>query len=404
MKLSKDVTDQKVIIEKLVPGGQGIGVDSEGKKGFFWNALPGETVIDYTITKSKSHYFEAIATKLDNLSKERIDPRDDCYLSTSPWQIMNYNYELSQKKEILTEIFRQNHIDISKILGKVEVQTDGNEYYYRNKMEYALYWDISESKIKLAFHKRGTHRKEPIDKSSIERPEIFKKAQEIVDDLNARGEEARKYQSLLLRANQNGEVSGGLYENHQPHPEFKNLNDIILGTEYSYSPNGFFQINLPVYEIALSEIKKHISSKKVLDLYSGVGTIGLSVAHGKELTLVENNKSAYKELENNCKAVSSKASEPSAKPVLAKSEEALEYITPDQTVILDPPRAGCDKKLIEKLLETKPEKIIYLSCNPATQARDMAMLADSYAIESITPFNFFPRTSHLENLVVLSLK
>ena len=144
MKLPKDVTDQKVKIEKLVPGGQGIGVDSEGKKGFFWNALPGETVIDYTITKSKSHYFEAIATKLDNLSKERIDPRDDCYLSTSPWQIMNYDYELSQKKEILTEMFRQNHIDISKILGKVKVQTDGNEYYYRNKPKWIEYRRIEE--------------------------------------------------------------------------------------------------------------------------------------------------------------------------------------------------------------------------------------------------------------------
>ena len=139
-----------------------------------------------------------------------------------------------------------------------------------------------------------------VESSSIERPEIFNAAKKIIDDLNKKGEEARKYQSLLLRCNQKGEVSGGLYENHKPHPVFKNLTDNILGKEYSYSPNGFFQINLPVYELALKEIKKHITTEKVLDLYAGVGTIGLSVASDKSLALVEIDKSAFRELVENC--------------------------------------------------------------------------------------------------------
>ena len=85
----------------------------------------------------------------------------------------------------------------------------------------------------------------------------------------------------------------------------------------------------------------------------------------------------------------------------SNSEEALEYIEPEQTVILDPPRAGCDKKLIDKLLEVRPKKIIYLSCNPATQARDVKMLLEKYQIEDVKTFNFFPRTPHIENLVIL---
>ena len=89
--------------------------------------------------------------------------------------------------------------------------------------------------------------------------------------------------------------------------------------------------------------------------------------------------------------------------VLAKSEEVLDYIAPDQTVILDPPRAGCDAKLIAKLLEVKPTKIIYLSCNPATQARDVAMLLEAYHINIVKTFNFFPHTPHIENLVILEL-
>ena len=379
-------------IDKIIPGGFGLGTATDGRKGFFWNALPGETVVDYDITKNKSHYFEAIATKIDNPSSHRVKPHDPCFLSTSPWQIMDYDYELQQKQAIVVEIFREHNINITT----PEIITDGKDYYYRNKMEYALYWDNEANKIKPAFHQRGSHRKFPITKSSIERPEIFTRAQEIINDLNTRGEQARKYQTLLLRCNQQGEVSGGLYENHQPHPKFKSLTDTILGHTYSYSPNGFFQINLPVYELALQEIKQHIVTDEVLDLYSGVGTIGLSVARNRKLTLVEIDKSAYSELLNNTDSLNNITT------ILDKSENVLNYIKPDQTVILDPPRAGCDRKLIDKLLEIKPTKIIYLSCNPATQARDIKLLSEKYHLETIKVFNFFPHTPHIETFAILT--
>lgn len=380
-------------VEKIIPGGQAIGTMENGKKIFFWNALPGETVAEYTVLKSKSHFEEAVATKIENQSPFRVKPKDECFLSTSPWQIMDYNYELKTKQELVVEVFREHQISIKEPI----IFTDGKDYHYRNKMEYSLFWNNEKNLIEPAFHVRGSHKKMIINQSSIERPEIFNKMKTIIDDLNARHEEARKYQSLLLRCDQNGNVSGGLFENGKPHPVFDNLNDNILGQNYSYSPNGFFQINLPVYELALQEIKKHILTKKVLDLYSGVGTIGLSVARDKELTLVEVNKSAYQELVSNTESLSN------ATAVLDKSENVTNYIEPDMTVILDPPRAGCDKKLIDKLLEVKPTKIIYLSCNPATQTRDIKLLLESYHIEEIKSFNFFPHTPHIENLVVLSL-
>jgi 23S rRNA (uracil1939-C5)-methyltransferase len=264
-------------------------------------------------------------------------------------------------------------------------------------MEYSLYYNFKSEKIELAIHPRGSHSKMPIKTSSIEREEIFEKAQEIVKHLNETGDEARNYQSLLLRCNQNGDVEGGLFEKGKPHPVFNNLEDKILGKTYSYSPNGFFQINLPVYEMALNAIKSHIHTDKVLDLYSGVGTIGLSVARDKNLTLVEVDKSAYNELLNNTEHLNNVTA------VLDKSENVTNYIEPDMTVILDPPRAGCDTKLIDKLLEVKPKCIIYLSCNPATEARDVKKLLEKYQIKEIKTFNFFPRTPHIENLVVLSL-
>ena len=477
-----------MIIQKLIPGGQALTTldnptdPNHGKKLLLWNALPGETVESFELTKQKSSYLEGIATKIQNPSKHRTAPKDSCFLSTSPWQILDWDYELEQKRLLVTESLQQAHIDLAELKSRnidIEpVKTDGKQRHYRNKMEYALYWDNTDQKIYLAFHARGTHRKTPLKPfltsnnqkalpSSIERSEIAEKALKIVQELNFRHEEARKYQSLLLRCNQQGITEGGLLENGKTHPTFPNLTDKILGKTYSYSPNGFFQINLPVYELALKEIKTHIKTDQVLDLYAGVGTIGLSAAPDKTLTLVESNPSAFRELTKNLLQTELNNSfsdnkeksrifgegngrgrvgqmqapdrgrvrltddknqtdfSPSEKDVikrgflkaiLAKSEDCLSFITPDQTVILDPPRAGCDQKLLEKLLETTPETIIYLSCNPSTQARDIAILTGTqkpstnakttaekpkYQITKISPYNFFPKTPHIENLIVL---
>jgi len=491
MRKLKKPFQEIVKLEKFVPGGQTLGVLADGRKVFVWGALPGETA-RIEIYKIKKSYAEAVAVEILESSPHRIEPHDDCYLSTSPWQIMDYDYELSAKADLVQEVFLQQGIDLRRHSGldpessncdchsgldpessncdviasntkqstgnptaasgdvSSSVATDNNDFFYRNKMEYSLWWDNEKSRIELAFHKRGSHQKIPVRQSSIERPEIFAEAQRIVEELNVRKEEARKYQSLLVRCNQNGEVSSALFENNKPHPIMKNLTDDILGQKYSYSPNGFFQINLPVYEMALQDIAKHLgNTEKVVDMYAGVGTIGLSVARNRELTLVETDKSAFQELLRNASGkvsakLFSKDSTPSddktyipdvpdrfvsagdgsagapaydvlatdgslEKTVLqrpidtihAKSEEALDYITNDITLILDPPRAGLDERVVAKILDTKPPVVIYLSCNPATQARDIAKLLEQYKITHHRAFNFFPRTPHIENLVIL---
>ncbi len=391
----KQVIIEQVKIEKLVPGGQALGELSDGRKVFVWGALPNETV-KVQLTKSKKHYAEAVTTEILTATPERIEPRDECYLSTSPWQIMTETAETKYKSELVTEAFRQEHIE----LPYAEIKGDGKFWQYRNKIEYSLWWDHDTAKIWPAFHRRGSHQKILVKSSNIERPEIWAEAQRVINQLNADGEEARKYQSLLIRCNQAGQVSGALFENGKSHPTMANLTDTILGEAYTYSPNGFFQINLPVYEMALNEIKQHLDdSSRVVDMYSGVGTIGLSVARDRQLTLVETDNSAFRELQNN--VPSDRAD---IRTIHAKSEEALDYITSDACIIVDPPRAGLDNKVVGRILETQPKRVIYLSCNPATQARDVALLSAKYSITYAQPFNFFPRTPHIENLIVLRLK
>lgn len=436
--------NEKVQLVKFVPGGQALGVLLNGKKVFVWGGLPGEEV-EIEITKSKKSYAEGIVNKVIEPSLSRIEPRDECFLSTSPWQVLDWEYELEQKAELVKEAFRQQGIRITNQdvrikdstarhcedpaldsqsgAGDVEIQcdgiiqpiaTDGKQFGYRNKMEYSLYWDKETEKVELAFHKRGSHQKVPISHSSIELPEILERAKYIINGINDKGLQARQFSSLMIRANQAGEVRSMLFEKNKPHVQGEKLTDTIMDHEYSYSPNGFFQINLPVYEMALQQMKKYVTDGEVLELYAGVGTIGLSIANSchptpafpksgvgssNKLTMVESDKNAFKELENNVKSFQNSQ----IKAINAKSEDVLEYIKYDiNTLILDPPRAGLDSKVVEKTLQTLPNTIIYLSCNPITQARDIALLSEKYQITLIQPYNFFPRTPHIENLVVLS--
>ncbi len=398
MKQKNPITTPETPLEVInfATTGQGIATNSDGKKIFLWNALPGEKVTEYQILKQKSHLTEAVALKFETPNPHRVLPRDEHFLSNSPWQILDINYENSVKKQIIEELF-------SKLkTPEITFEASDNEYFYRNKMEYSLYYDHETAKIHAAIHRRGSHHKIPILTSSLENPAIYRRAMEIINELNSRQEDSRKYQSLLLHCNRQGEVSGGLYENYQPHPTFENLTDEILGQKFSYSPNGFFQINLPEYEKVLRKIKDFIKDQnKVIDLYSGVGTIGLTVASDKNLTLVEVDKFAHSELLNNIETVKSSTGNSNITGILAKSETIYNHITHDSTVIVDPPRSGCDTTLIETIKQKLPEKLVYLSCNPITQVRDLDSLLDYYKIKSVTGYNFFPHTPHIECLVLL---
>jgi tRNA/tmRNA/rRNA uracil-C5-methylase (TrmA/RlmC/RlmD family) len=181
----------------------------------------------------------------------------------------------------------------------------------------------------------------------------------------------------------------------------KILTDTIVDVPFRYATEGFFQINLPVYEQALTDMKQWVEpNKPVIDLYSGVGTIGLTIG-GNDVTLVEINEHAVREMERNIVALGRVAE---AKPILEASEHALDHITSNATIIVDPPRAGMHEKVIDELLEKAPARIIYLSCNPVTQARDVKWLAEKYGVRHHQGYNFFPRTPHIEHLVVLDKK
>jgi len=131
-------------------------------------------------------------------------------------------------------------------------------------------------------------------------------------------------------------------------------------------------------------------------MYAGVGSIGLSMAKNR-VELIELDPATVRMARINAEEAGIEA-----EVVEASTEKALEYIVSDRPVIFDPPRAGLHAKVIERCLEVLPPQITYLSCNPATQARDLALLQSGYHVDFFEVYNFFPKTPHIETLAVLS--
>ena len=330
---------------------------------------------------------------------------------------------------------------------------------------------LSGDTLDLAFFRRGSKGKIVVNGTSLAHPEINNLARAIRDLLRHKRVVARQLKTLLVRCDQSGSCVWQLYVKDRlpeiittdeaarlpaqggeiiysdprspasriterlAHFGNTTLTDTILGVPFRYACEGFFQVNIPVYEQALRDMKEWVpyycnsqhsgrqlehhqkiirdprkvaqifsevllaADRPTLDLYAGVGTIGLTIG-GSNVTLVEINTDAVREMQRNI----AELDRTDARAVLAPSEQALDHITGKEIVIVDPPRAGLHPDVIATLLQKLPPRIIYLSCNPVTQARDVALLQQSYQIAWHRGYNFFPRTPHIEHLIILDKK
>ena len=408
-------------IQKLVHGGQGLADLPDGRKVFVWNALPGETVMA-RIIKQKRSYAEAIAEEILEPSSERIEPTEANYLATSPWQIMDYAAENHYKSTIAAELFAHEKVFLPKFDQAVHT---GSEWHYRNKMEYSFWGD--DDGLHLALHQRGSHGKQIVQGSELALPAVDAAANAICIQLGKLQARAGDLKTIIVRTNQKGEAVAALYTKltkftklelpielkglrvYYSNPKSPasvptellyelgdvTLEDTLLDKTFSYDVDSFFQVNIPVFELALQQIKEMCKDDLVTDMYAGVGSIGLSVAaKGTQLIELDPATAAMAR-------VNAKNSGLDATVVESSTEKVLEYITADYPVIFDPPRAGLHAKVVNAVLVVLPPKIVYLSCNPATQAHDLALLQEKYVVEHFEVFNFFPRTPHIETLAVL---
>lgn len=421
----------KIKIDKLVFGGQGLG-RLNGKAVFCWNALPEEDV-EVELTRQKKDFAEAVIKNIIKPSSHRITPPENHYLCCSPWQILSWEKENEWKRLIAAEMYYKVGA-LKDILG-LEIVSGEKQFGYRNKIEYSFV-EKAGGGVSLAFFERASHNLQSIEKCVLAKEEINIVAREIVDWLNKKCVQAGDLKSLILRANQDGQVIAALFLNktlafdskpeinarlvgfhvYYSNPESPKstpdklifgigqnyLNETINRIKLKYGTLSFFQVNVPVFANALNDINEFLDKEdSVVDYYCGVGAISLALnKRFQKAVLVENFREAAAFAEENIKLNKIKNCE----VICGAAETEAKLISSDKIIIVDPPRVGLHRDLVKQLLKVQPKRIIYLSCDIATQARDIKWLSARYSVEFVKIYNFFPRTPHIEGLCVLDKK
>ena len=430
---------------------EGKGVIKNGKDIIFCDGIfPGEKA-DVDILYHRAGVNFGKVKKLYNLSKDRIQPR--CKICTScggcQYQQLDYKAQLKYKtkrvKEALTRISKID-AEVLPCLGM------DDPYNYRNKIQVPFNKDRN-GKVKFGFYKENSHIIMPIKECAIEdrrAAPILWDIKLLLEEMNipCYNEDSGKgilryvlirtsyhYDELMVvlvttQMNFPGQRNF-INELVNRHPEIttivENVNsrhtnvilgnqekvlygpghikDDILGLTFEISAASFFQVNpIQVEKLYASALNLIDFNKKevVLDAYSGVGTIGLIAArNAKKVISVEINKSAHKNAIENAKRNN-------IDNIEFHCADAGEFITKYDgdidVLIMDPPRSGSDETFLSTVMNKRIKKVIYVSCNPETLARDIAYLSKIYEVKYVQPVDMFPMTAHVETVVELLLK
>ncbi len=402
-----------IITDKMVFGGKCLG-KINGKNVFVPYTIPGEK-IEIQITEENKDYDNAEAVSIIENSPHRIIPPCHYYGKCGGCNMMHIepSYQKELRKEILTDIFRQNGIDIS---GKTQI-VDGPDFNYRCRFQLndgGLSQRKSNVVIKIEECLCAEKKVNEYLKNTVEKPDARPKGRSHLFGSSFSDQELKVAAEENFR-NAKTKVTGGGQKNKKlkikenryfagtlASPE--NTMTVQLGShKLSFDVRGFFQSNLYVFEKVCQLITDLLpGGKNILDMYSGCGSISVFLTEKYEnVVLVEHNRDALVFAEQNMagtKHVSYGLSGANFVKTCASSLPQFDAVT------IDPPRSGMEKEVRDWLCNSKIPLILSLSCDPATHARDCACLISAgYTLKQMYLLDFYPNTSHIESLALLEL-
>lgn len=395
------------LIKDLNHLGQGI-TRIDNKITFVPKTVSGD-IINLEITKSHKNYNEAKLLKIVKPSPDRIEYKCPYYNKCGGCNIANLEYtnQLKYKKEKVINIFKKyNKIDINPtIIASDEI------LHYRNKI-------TLQYNEKLGLYEEKTHNIIEIQECLL----MPQKVNDIIKLLNKYNYNtslqkiviriinnqvminiiAKDIPKSLIEILKNLDVS--VYHNSKYISGNKVLIETLNNYKFSILPDSFFQINKKQTINLYNQIVEYANPQKedkVLDLYCGVGTIGIYLSkYCKEVLGIEINKSSIENANinkklNNVENIS--FIEADVSKVLSMKYKA-------DIIIVDPPRSGLDKNTIETLIKINPKKIVYVSCDPITLSRDINLLKNNYILKDVKLYDMFPETYHVECVCLLKLR
>lgn len=463
----KKILLPKVEFTGIADKGKSIGRDEEGRVVFVENVAPGD-IADVLVFRKKGSYMLGTAQEFHKYSEDRVEPFCQHFgiCGGCRWQHITYEAQLRHKEKVVHDALeRIGKVEIGEMLPILPaVETT----YYRNKLEFTfsnkrwltkeeLNTDVSNREDVLGFHRPGAFNKivniehcylqgEPSNEIRNELRKIgIDQELEFFDMADNEG----FLRHMLIRITTLGEIlliisfyqadmdkiKAYLDAILERFPQIttlcycinSKLNDYIMDLDmvvyhgkgyieerlrhvrFKIGPKSFFQTNTRQAEMLYDIVKEFADLKgteNVYDLYTGIGSIALYLAQDcKQIVGIEEIPEAIVDAKENAALNGIENGvfyAGDVKDILSK-EFAEKHGKPD-LLITDPPRAGMHPKVVTLLLELAAPRMVYVSCNPATQARDLDLLSEKYNVLKVRPVDMFPHTHHIETVALLELK
>jgi 23S rRNA (uracil1939-C5)-methyltransferase len=429
-------------VESLAHGGNGVA-RLDGYVVFVAGAIPGDRV-RAQVTKSKRAYAEARAIEVLEPSPERIEPVADH--PGAPWQVLPYERQLEVKHEqvgdALERIGRLEGFDLEPIVGAAET------WRYRNKLEYS-FGTGDDGELVCGFHAPGRFDrilaledcKLASERGNAVREQVLAWCRERGLSAWDRREQRGLLRNLVVREGRRtgqiqvrlvtspGEIpaneladavdceglfwtrTAGLGESTRGGETVllsgaPQMHERLGDLDFLISPEAFFQTNTEMAEVLYGVAAERAGLRgheRVFDLYCGIGTIGLSLAaRAREVAGVEIVEEAVADAIENARLNEITNASFYAGDIRLAMRDLVEQEGRPDVCVIDPPRAGLSAKVVRRVIEAGPERIVYVSCNPTTLAPNAAQLVEAgWHLRSVRPVDLFPQTPHIECVALL---
>lgn len=439
-------------IDGLTHAGEGVG-RHQGYTVFVPGALPGDQVQAQVISV-KPTYARALLEQVLQPAATRISPVCPVYADCGACQLQHLDYgaELLQKRQwvvdALTRIGGLTDVPVHATLSMQE------PWRYRNKAQFPV--GLSDDRVVAGGFRQRSHQVIDVQDCLIQHPlssRVLQAVKQLAESERLSIYDERSGQGLLrhvlVRVGfQSGEALAVLVTNGEAFPakqEFatklmqqvpelvgvvENINrrrtNVVLGEEmlllagrdylgdtigglrFRISARSFFQVNPIQTEVLYRTALQYAGltgKETVIDAYCGIGTISLFLAaHAKQVIGVEVVAPAIADAKQNAELNGIE----NARFIVGEAEQVIPWLHQSSgveadVIVVDPPRAGCDQRLLETIAAMRPERIVYVSCNPSTLARDLAYLSQhGFAVKEAQPVDMFPHTAHVETVVLMS--
>ncbi len=383
----------EVEIERLLPGGVGLA-HAEGLTIFVSLAAPAD-VVRIKIEKTRAKLAFATITEIIKPSPVRVEPPCPYFgrCGGCDFQQLNYKAQLEAKVDIVRDCLHR----LARIEAPVDIamHSSPQQWQYRARAN----WQFDATTSRLGYFERGSHRVCDVEVCAVLVPELQQVLETLRSEILPSSFENASSEINAVAGDKGVSVSPGLVGF-----DGSEVNRKIGGEIYYFDAHAFFQINHSLLEVFIRSAMHDARGTMAIDLYCGVGLFTLPLARRFERVIgIESNWTSAEFARRNLQ----NAQLSSARVVTSRVADWLKAHADAKPsadfLLLDPPRTGAEPGVVEGILALRPQEISYVSCDPATLARDLKqLLAGDYSLDSVAAFDMFPQTHHVETVVRLS--